>query len=221
MADRAVLEPCRQSEERDRHVRAGTAGVRGALRARPVGRHGTAAADQLRQSSAGSAGNLQAVLDGSLDLALTVGGRRPPDGIVLRPLVDEPLAFLCRADHPLAGRSLITLADLSGTPILRFPPGWGTRDTVDRVLGPVDSATEIAGYTLMVKLIRAGFGATLMPASAVAGAAGVCVIPLDAPELTWHLSAAVSTRRRPTAATEALLGALITAADDVTGPRNA
>ncbi|MDX6354918.1 MAG: hypothetical protein QOF98_1821 [Streptomyces sp.] len=166
---------------------------------------------QLRQSSAGSAGNLRAVLDGSLDIAMTAGGDRPPDGIVLRHLTDEPLAFVCRADHPLAERSLITLPDLSAVPILRFPPGWGMRDTVDRVLGPVDSATEIADYALMVKLIRAGFGATLMTASAVTGD-GVCVIPLDEPELTWRLSAAVSARRRPTAATEALLEALTAAA---------
>lgn len=172
---------------------------------------------QLRQSSAGSAGNLRAVLDGSLDIALTASGKRPPDGIVLRPLTDEPLAFVCRADHPLAERALITLPDLSAVPILRFPPGWGMRDTVDRVLGPVDSATEIADHALMVKLIRAGFGATLMPASAVTGD-GVCVIPLDAPELTWHLSAAVSARRRPTAATEALLEALTAAANDAASP---
>ncbi|MFJ9032709.1 LysR family transcriptional regulator [Streptomyces sp. NPDC102274] len=172
---------------------------------------------QLRQSSAGSAGNLRAVLDGSLDIALTASGERPPDGIVLRPLTDEPLAFVCPADHPLAGRALITLPELSALPILRFPPGWGMRDTVDRVLGPVDSTTEIADYALMVKLIRAGFGATLMPASAVT-CDGVCVIPLDAPELTWHLSAAVSAHRRPTAAAEALLETLTAAANGAVGP---
>ncbi|MFB7493196.1 LysR family transcriptional regulator [Streptomyces sp. NPDC056161] len=171
---------------------------------------------QLRQSSAGSAGNLRAVLDGSLDIALTASGERPPDGILLRPLTDEPLAFVCPSDHPLAGRARITPLDLSAVPILRFPPGWGMRDTVDRVLGPADSATEIADYSLMVRLVRTGFGATLMPASAVAGD-GVCVIPVDAPELTWHLSAALSARRRPTAATEALLEALTAAADDAYG----
>ncbi|MYU10904.1 LysR family transcriptional regulator [Streptomyces sp. SID8361] len=173
---------------------------------------------QLRQSSTGSAGNLRGVLDGSLDIALTASSKPPPDGIVLRPLVEEPLVFVCCADHPLAERELITLPDLSAVPMLRFPPGWGMRDTVDRVLGPVDSATEVADYALMVKLIGAGFGVTLMPASAVTGD-GVCVIPLDVPELTWHLSAAVSARRRPTAAAEALLEALTAAAHDATGPR--
>jgi DNA-binding transcriptional LysR family regulator len=172
---------------------------------------------QLRQSSAGSAGNLRAVLDGSLDVALTAGGERPPDGIVLRPLTAEPLVFVCRPDHPLADRGLITPPDLSAVPILRFPPGWGIRDTVDRVLGPVDSATEIADYALMVKLIRAGFGATLMPASAVTGG-GIRVLPLDSPELTWHLSAATSARRHPAAATEALLQALTAAAGGCPSP---
>jgi DNA-binding transcriptional LysR family regulator len=175
---------------------------------------------QLRQSSEGSTGNLRAILDGSLDIALTASGERPPDGIVLRPLIEEPLVFACRADHPLAGRATITPSDLSTESILRFPPGWGMRHAVDRVLGPAQAATEVADYALMAKLVGAGFGTTLMPASAAGTGAGLCVIPLDAPDLTWQLSAAVSSRRRPAAATEALLDALGDAANDAANSRN-
>lgn len=168
---------------------------------------------QLRQSSEGSTGNLRAILDGSLDIALTVGDERPPDGIVLRPLIEEPLVFACRADHPLAGHATITPSDLADESILRFPPGWGMRHTVDRVLGPARAATEVADYGLMAKLVGGGFGTTLMPASAAGTGDDLCVIPLDEPELTWRLSAAVSARRRPAAATEALLDALGAAAN--------
>lgn len=174
---------------------------------------------QLRQSSAGSTGNMRAILDGSLDVALTASGERQPDGIVLRPLIEEPLVFACRADHPLAERATITLPDLSAEPILRFPPGWGVRDTVDRMLGPAQSATEVADYGLMAKLVGAGFGTTLLPASAATGGDGLRVIPLDAPDLTWQLSAAVSARRRPTAATEALLDTLTATANNAAGSR--
>ncbi|MFE4368456.1 LysR family transcriptional regulator [Streptomyces sp. NPDC056835] len=169
---------------------------------------------QLRQSSAGSTGNLRAILDGSLDVALTASGERQPDGIMFRPLIEEPLVFACRADHPLAGRATITLSDLSAEPILRFPPGWGVRHTVDRVLGPALSATEVADYGLMNKLVGAGFGTALLPASAATGGDGQLVIPLDAPGLTWQLSVAVSARRRPTAATEAVLDALTATANN-------
>ncbi|MFF2526432.1 LysR family transcriptional regulator [Streptomyces liangshanensis] len=175
---------------------------------------------QLRQSSAGSTGNLLAVLDGSLDIALTASNERPPDGIVLRPLIEESLVFACRADHPLAARAAVTPSDLSAESVLRFPPGWGMRHTVDRVLGPARAATEVADYGLMARLVGAGFGTTLMPASAAGTGDGLCVVPLEAPDVTWRLSAAVSTRRRPAAATVALLDALGEAADRAAGARD-
>jgi hypothetical protein len=50
----------------------------------------------LRQSSAGSAGNLDAILDGSMDIALTASTAnpltgQPPPGVALHSLVSEPL----------------------------------------------------------------------------------------------------------------------------------
>jgi DNA-binding transcriptional LysR family regulator len=168
---------------------------------------------QLRQSLTGSAGNLRAVLDGSMDIALTAGiadrGTGRPRGVVLSPLVSEALVFVCPADHPLSRRPSVTVADLAEETILRFPPGWGVRDTVDRVLGPDPTAIEIADYALMIKLIQGRFGTTLMPASAVAdGPAGLLPVPVDDPRLRWNLSAAISASRRPTAATTAVLRAL-------------
>ena len=184
---------------------------------------------KLRQSLTGSAGNLQAVQDGSMDIALTAGsaptagsGRtggtvRPgpgqPRGVILSPLVSESLVFVCPADHPLSRRPSVTVTDLADETILRFPPGWSVRDTVDRVLGTVPSAVEIADYTLMLKLVQGHFGTTLMPASAIAaGPAGPRAVPVDDARLRWNLSAAISATRSPTAATTAVLGALSRAA---------
>jgi DNA-binding transcriptional LysR family regulator len=172
---------------------------------------------QLRQSLTGSAGNVRAVLDGSMDIALTAASADPgpgrPRGVVLSPLISEALVFVCPADHPLSGRASVTVADLADETILRFPPGWAVRDTVDQVLGPDPTAVEIADYTLMLKLIQERFGTTLMPASAVAdGRAGVLPVPVDDPRLRWNLSAAISASRQPTAATTAVLSALSQAA---------
>jgi len=172
---------------------------------------------RLRQSLTGSAGNLRAVQDGSMDIALTAGPADPgpgrPRGVILSPLVSEALVFVCPADHPLSGRASVTAADLADETILRFPPGWGVRDAVDRVLGPDPSAIEIADYGLMLKLIRGRFGTTLMPASAVTERhAGLLPVPVDDPRLRWNLSAAVSASRQPTAATIAVLRALRRAA---------
>jgi DNA-binding transcriptional LysR family regulator len=172
---------------------------------------------RLRQSLTGSAGNLRAVLDGSMDIALAAGladpGTAPPRGVIRTPLASEALLFVVPAGHPLSRRPSVTLADLAEETILRFPPGWGIRDTVDRVLGPDPSAVEIADYALMFKLIQGRFGTTLMPASAVADRpAGLVALPVDDPRLCWSLSAAVSAGRPPTAATTAVLRALSQAA---------
>jgi len=177
---------------------------------------------QLRQSLAGSSGNLQGVMDGSMDIALTAGpdesgSGRPPRGIVLRPLVSEPLVFVCPAGHPLGGQPRVTVADLVGETILRFPPGWGVRAAVDLVLGTDPSAIEIADYALMLQLVRDRFGTTLLPASAIAHEVpGLLAIPADDGRLRWRLSAAISATRQPAAATAALLAALTEGAAGLT-----
>ena len=183
---------------------------------------------KLRQSLTGSAGNLQAVQDGSMDIALTAGTLQPGSGqpgsgqqlrgIILTPLVSEALVFVCPADHPLSRRPSVTVADLADETILRFPPGWSVRDTVDHVFGTVPSAIEIADYTLMLKLVQGHFGTTLMPASAIAaGPAGPRAVPVDDARLRWNLSAAISATRSPTAATTAVLRALSRAASPGSG----
>jgi DNA-binding transcriptional LysR family regulator len=171
----------------------------------------------VRQSTAGSAGNLSAVADGSMDIALTASPANPETGhpsrgIVAHPLVSEALVFACRPDHPLSSRSDVSVCDLADETILQFPPGWGIRETVDRVFGDAPGATEIADYALMAKLIQGSFGTTLIPASAMAAAPGLRAVPLADPRLRWNLSAAISVSRRPTAATSALLRALTQAA---------
>jgi DNA-binding transcriptional LysR family regulator len=171
----------------------------------------------VRQSTAGSAGNLRAVLDGSMDIGLTASTPNPgtgqiPSGIVLTPLVSQALVFACRPDHPLCERREVAVGDLADETILRFPPGWGIRETVDRVLGDAPGATEIADYGLMAKLVESGFGTTIIPAAAIAAVPGLRPVPIADPRLQWQLSAAISATRRPTAATAALLRALTRAA---------
>ncbi len=181
---------------------------------------------QLRQSLAGSAGNLQAIRDGAMDIALTASPAdsapvRSPRGVILAPLVSEPLVFICPPGHPLGGRSGVTVADLAGETILQFPPGWGVRSTVDRVLGTDSSSIEIADYALMLQLVRDRFGTTLLPASALPrDHPGLLAVPVGDPRLTWGLFAATSASRQLTAAAAAVLTALTQAASGL-APRRA
>jgi DNA-binding transcriptional LysR family regulator len=181
---------------------------------------------QLRQSSAGSVGLMQAVRDGSMDITLCASTAdritpEPPQGVMLHHLLSEPIVFVCRLDHRLGHRDRVAASDLGDEMILRFPPGWGIRAVVDTAFGATQSAVEIINYSLMAKLIRAGFGTTLLPASAIEGdtAEGLRVIAVDDARMCWNLSAAVSAERRLTAATKTLLDALIQGSRD--GPPTA
>jgi DNA-binding transcriptional LysR family regulator len=151
-----------------------------------------------------------------VDIALCASGGNGPvsdssRGVVFYDLWSEPMVFVCREDHALAGRDRVAPSDLREEMILRFPPGWGVRAIVDGALGDTQSAFEIIDYTLMMRLTRAGFGTTLVPASAVEGerGEGLRAIPFDDPAMRWNLSAAVSADRQLTAAAKTLLAALI------------
>jgi DNA-binding transcriptional LysR family regulator len=158
----------------------------------------------------GSAELVQAVRDGSLDIALTASPLgHEPRGIKLHQLFSEPMVFVCHPDHPLSHRSSVAVPDLRKETILRPPPGWGTRTIIDAAFGATQSAFEIANYSLMARLVREGFATTLAPESAISGDMlnGLCAVPVDDPRLRWTLSTAVCTERRMTAATTALLRA--------------
>ncbi|HEX3513753.1 MAG TPA: LysR family transcriptional regulator [Trebonia sp.] len=167
---------------------------------------------KLRQVQAGSEGLLHAVRDGSVDIALTASpcSDGTPRGLKLYPLFSEPMVFVCRPDHTLSRRPSVGVPDLRQEMILRPPPGWGTRTVIDTVFGATQSAFEIGNYSLMARLVREGFGTTLVPESAFSGEMlnGLRAVPVDEVRLRWSLSAAVCTDRRMTAAATVLLRAL-------------
>jgi DNA-binding transcriptional LysR family regulator len=165
---------------------------------------------QLRQAQVGSIGMVQAVREGSMDIALNASPGPPPQGVVFHLLFSEPMVFVCKPDHPLSQRPQIAVPDLREEVILRPPPGWGTRIAIDAVLGATHSAFEVSSYALMASLVRSGFATSLAPASALSGDMldGLRAVPVDDPRMRWTLSAAVCTVRRMSAATAVVLNAL-------------
>jgi DNA-binding transcriptional LysR family regulator len=95
---------------------------------------------KLRQSTNGSAGNLQALRDGAVGIALCASAgnsvaSEQSRGVVLHHLVSEAVVFVCRPDHPLGRRDQVSVADLKDERILRFPPGWGVRAIAEAARG--------------------------------------------------------------------------------------
>ena len=73
---------------------------------------------------------LPQVHSGQLDLAVLALPVRDPD-VEAEPLFDEDLLVIAPADHPLADRERVTLAELAEHDLLLEPPGTAFRDDLD------------------------------------------------------------------------------------------
>jgi DNA-binding transcriptional LysR family regulator len=172
---------------------------------------------RLRQNVAGSAGHLAAIADGSLDIALVAVPDKPPASVELCPLAEEPLVFLCRPDHHLAGADPVVLTQLAGEVFVQFAPGWGVRHRVDRALADagIDPAApyEVADYATAAGLIHHRLGTTLMPRTAAAEFPELRAVPVT-PELTWQLYLATAAGARLSPAATALAHTLTGTGDE-------
>ncbi|WP_216897812.1 LysR family transcriptional regulator [Nocardia alni] len=119
---------------------------------------------------AGSAGLVQAVVDGEIDFAIAAP---PPEqtAVDLVPLRSERMVLICPPDHRLAARGRVRLEELIDEPFIDVPPGWGSRASTDRLcasLGlPRNVEIEVGDVATVVDLVRAGLGVALIaPTSA-------------------------------------------------------
>lgn len=107
---------------------------------------------------------------GALDLAVLNLPVRHPD-VGVETLFDEDHVLVAPIGHPLAGRHGLTLADLAGEPLLLEPHGTGFRDDLEgdaaRAGVRLIAQAEIDGMRLLASLAFQGFGAAVLPASAV------------------------------------------------------
>ncbi|WP_181970644.1 LysR family transcriptional regulator [Kitasatospora xanthocidica] len=129
----------------------------------------------------GHSEDLQAqVLAGSLDLALIGYTGEAAPGLEDTVVVDEPIAAVVPAGHPL-DRARLRLADLRGEKVLCLPPGTGLRaayqDSCHRLgLDPrVD--IEASSPAALLRLAERGAGVAVLSASSATGA-GLRAVPL-------------------------------------------
>jgi LysR family hydrogen peroxide-inducible transcriptional activator len=91
--------------------------------------------------------------------------------VSVEPLFAEDLLLLVHTDHPLAARDSIPLAELAGEPLMLPPRGTALRRGIDRAASGVgvelQAQVEIDGVRLLTSLAFEGFGAALVPATAV------------------------------------------------------
>jgi len=112
------------------------------------------------------------VLDGDLDMAI-VNTPVVEASLESEPLFDEERIIVAPADHPLADRGTIDVADLADHPVMLTPRGTTFRDAIDQELAAtgvrLTAAAEVDGLRLLASLAYQGYAPALLPASAVSG----------------------------------------------------
>ncbi len=112
------------------------------------------------------------VLDGDLDMAI-VNTPVVEAGLESEPLFDEERIIVAPADHPLADRETIDVADLAEYPVMLTPRGTTFRDAIDQELAAagvrLTTAAEVDGLRLLASLAYQGYAPALLPASTVSG----------------------------------------------------
>ena len=108
--------------------------------------------------------------DSQLDLAVVALPVHDPDTDT-EPLFNEDLVLVTPPDHPLGAFEVVTVEELSQHPLLLEPKGTAFRDDLDVLAAregvQLQTKAEVDGMRLLASLAFEGFGAAVLPASAV------------------------------------------------------
>lgn len=122
--------------------------------------------------------------------------------LIIEPLFAEDLLLLAPDGHALADREVIPLAELDQVPLLLPPPGAALRRVLERAAASADitlrAQAEVDGVRLLASLAFTGFGAAIVPATAVPEWLEGSFHRITVPELPRRV-VAFARRRRPAA----------------------
>jgi len=128
----------------------------------------------------------QMIRDGELDLGVVVADTSPQD-LEIRPLTREEMVACLPADHPLAGRSSLSMDEFFEQELVVFKPGYFLREFIDRFSEQGDRRPKIAFETNLIPLtkaiVRQGFGITTFLRRVIRdeAAEGLVAIPFETP----------------------------------------
>lgn len=161
--------------------------------------------------------SLPLVRAGAADMALAYHFDGPPpvrpgdrSGLSWVPLLDDPLWMVMPADHPLASRESLAVAELADDRWVHGCHGMAETLAPYAALAGFEPRTACLGtdYVFAQYLVRAGVGVSMVPQVALtADQAGLVTIPLEPPCPSRFVGVALP-RRRPHPLAGALLHAL-------------
>ncbi|WP_433241673.1 LysR family transcriptional regulator [Actinomadura nitritigenes] len=142
-----------------------------------------------------SASLAEALLAGRTDLAFLSLGAEPPPGIAVQPVIEQDLFAAMSRDHPLAGRSSITLRTLAEQDLVSLPKGTGLRTVLDEACAAAGLRPRIAFEAgeppVLAQLAAHGLGVAVLPESATAIRADeLASMPIVRPRLRGRIALA-------------------------------
>jgi DNA-binding transcriptional LysR family regulator len=167
---------------------------------------------ELMTSPSGTTGLVQDLTSGRLDLAYC-GLPVVPAGITVEPLREMPFRAFVATDHPLAGRTSVSLAELADEPFIDTAHGFGNRVILDQALERLGIrrriVAEMNDMPAVVRFATAGLGVGVVPDSGVAHD-GVAIDLEDAVD-PLRVGLAMRTTPAPNRATQALAQDIVAA----------
>lgn len=146
---------------------------------------------QVHLVEGGSKSLEQALHAGELELA---GALAPNDpAFDWQPFCNEPLDALLPAEHPLAGRASIALAELADTPFLLYQQSFTLNDRLLRACREAGFEPREGGRSgqadFLGALVAAGQGVVLLPRAVAQEVErpGVARVLLSEPDLRWDI----------------------------------
>ena len=110
------------------------------------------------------------LVSGRVELAVINYPTTDPD-LVVEPLFDEDLIVVAPLDHPLAEAAEVAVADLAQHELLLPPTGASIRVDLDRAATAAGvtlrAKAELDGLRLIASMAMEGYGAAVLPSSAV------------------------------------------------------
>jgi DNA-binding transcriptional LysR family regulator len=116
------------------------------------------------------------VRTGAADLALIGAAGAPPRGLDALTIVSEGLVAAVPPSHPLAGQDAVTLAEVTGYPIVSLPAGTGVRAVFDQSCAVQgrrpDIALQATAPGAVADLAGRGLGVAILSGTMAAGFSG-------------------------------------------------
>ncbi len=136
---------------------------------------------------------------GLLDAAFLLSPPVNMQGLLIEPLIEEPILVIAHPDHPLVKAAQVLPADLNGETILTTEQGCNYRQIFEQMLASngVHTGTKIefASIEGIKQCVIAGLGIAVLPEMAIAkeiARGQIAVLPWKGPrfpivtQLAWH-----------------------------------